>query len=117
MIVQAPLQVYARMLAEKAQQQRALQRADAVEADREEDASSEDEEATGTAAAAQPSADTGEALATSALPLAKRKPSKAAPPTKVTPQVRPLRRPGPSMVRYDDSPSTADMMLCSHRHT
>ncbi|CAL5219709.1 g1599 [Coccomyxa viridis] len=81
----APLQVYARMLAEKAQQQRALQRADAVEADREEDASSEDEEVVGIAAAAQPSADTGEALAASALPLAK--PSRAAPPKKPTPQL------------------------------
>ena len=95
MTVQAPLQVYARMLAEKAQQQRALQRADAVEADREEDASSQDEEVMGLAAAAQPSADTGEALAASALPLAKRKPSKAAPPKKPTPQVRPLRRANP----------------------
>ena len=88
--MQAPLQVYARMLAGKAQQQRALQRADAVEADRE-DASSEDEGAAGTAAAAQPSADMGEVLAASARPLAKRKPRRAAPPRKPSPQVGSLR--------------------------
>lgn len=88
--MQAPLQVYARMLAEKAQQQRALQRADAVEADRE-DASSEDEEAAGKATAAQPSTDMGEVLAASARPLAKRKPSRAAPLKKPSPQVGSLR--------------------------
>ena len=90
--MQAPLQVYARMLAEKAQQQRALQRADAVEADRMEDASSEDEEGVaGNAAVAQPSAETEEALAASALPLARRKPSREAPLRKPCPQVGSLR--------------------------
>jgi len=86
--MQAPLQVYARMLAQKAQQQRALQRADAVEADREDDASSEDEEAgAGSMAAGRPSADAGEALAASAQPLARKKASKA-PPVKIPiPQV------------------------------
>ncbi len=90
--MQAPLQVYARMLAEKAQQQRALQRADAVEADRVEAASSEDEEGeAGNAAPAQPSADTGEVLAASAVPLARRKPSREAPVRKSGPQVGSLR--------------------------
>ena len=90
--MQAPLQVYAKMLADKAQQQRALQRADAVEADREEAASSDDEEAeAGRAAAAQPSADTGEALAASALPLAKKGARKAVPPKTPIPQVSVFR--------------------------
>ena len=71
---QAPLQVYARMLAAKAQQQRALQRTDAVQADREDDASSDDEEPeAGSASRLEPSADRGEVLAASALPLAKKK--------------------------------------------
>ena len=93
--MQAPLQVYAKMLADKAQQQRALQRADAVEADREEaDSDDDDEEAeVGKAAAAQPCADASEALAASALPLAKKRASKAAPPRTPIPQVGPLREP------------------------
>ena len=96
--MQAPLQVYAKTLADKAQQQRALQRADAVEADREEAASSEDEEAEmGKAATAQPSADMGygsglgKALAASALPLAKKRASRAAAPRTPIPQVGALR--------------------------
>lgn len=88
MAVQAPLQVYARMLAQKAQQQRALQRADAVQADREDYTSSDDEElqacSTGSARA---SADTGEALAASALPLAQKKVAKAVPARQQNPKV------------------------------
>lgn len=87
--VQAPLQVYARMLAQKAQQQRALQRADAVQADREDDdASSDDEELqAGSAGSAQASADAGEALAASALPLAQKKAAKAVPARQQNPKV------------------------------
>ena len=92
MAVQAPLQVYARMLAQKAQQQRALQRADAVQADMEDYMSSDDEELqAGSAGSARASADAGEALAASALPLAQKKAAKAIPARQQNPKVSSLR--------------------------
>ena len=77
-VSQAPLQVFARMLASKAQQQRTMQLTDRVQADAEL-GSSEDEGAgaDGVAAARLP-ADAAEELAASGHPLAKKKP-KAAP--------------------------------------
>jgi hypothetical protein len=73
-LLQAPLQVYARMLAQKAQQRRDLQRADMVQADREDNISGDDEELqAGSGGSAQASRDPGEVLSASALYWAQKK--------------------------------------------